>query len=121
MIDQTVAVLLAAIALLGTAIGLRFGIYVLIPAGFAILIASAVAQLFSNKMTGWGVQGPIGQVVLLNAGFVLGLFLRAASALWSRKRIARLFPRPGKLDDQMRRSDAPAGRRAAKQVDRRLV
>jgi hypothetical protein len=49
-------------------------------------------------MAGWGVQGTIGLLMLLNAGFALGLFLRAAAAIWSTKRIARLFARPGNLD-----------------------
>jgi hypothetical protein len=109
MMDQTVALVVAAVALFGTATGLRFSVYVLIPAGLAVLIASVVAQLISNKMAGWGVLGAIGLVMLLNAGFALGLFLRAAAAYWSTKRIARLFARPGTLDQQMRRPDG-AGR-----------
>ena len=95
MMDQTVALLVAAVALFGTAIGLRFSVYILIPAGLAVLIASVMAQLISNKMAGWGVQGTIGLLMLLNAGFALGLFLRAGAAFWSTKRIARLFARPG--------------------------
>ena len=57
MMDQTVALLAAVVALFGTAIGLRFNVYILIPAGLAVLILSVVAQLTSNKMAGWGVQG----------------------------------------------------------------
>jgi hypothetical protein len=109
MMDQTVALLVAAVVLFGTAIGLRFSVYILIPAGLAVLIASVMAQLISNKMAGWGVQGTIGLLMLLNAGFALGLFLRAAAAFWSTKRIARLFARPVSLDQQMRRPDG-AGR-----------
>jgi hypothetical protein len=105
MMDQTVALLVAAVALFGTAIGLRFSVYILIPAGLAVLIASVVTQLISNKMAGWGVQGTIGLLMLLNAGFALGLFLRAGAAFWSTKRIARLFARPGNLDHQVRRPD----------------
>jgi len=108
MMDQTVALLVAAVALFGTAIGLRFSVYILIPAGLAVLIASVVAQLISNKMAGWGVRGTIGLLMLLNAGFALGLFLRAAAAFWSTKRIARLFARPGNLDQQ-RRQRRPDG------------
>ena len=110
--DQTVALLAAAVALFGTAIGLRFSVYILIPAGFAVLIVSVTAQLISNKMAGWGAQGTIGLLMLLNAGFAFGLFLRAGTALWSTKRIARLFVRPGNLDQPMRRPDG-AGREAS--------
>ena len=109
MMDQTVALSVAAVALFGTAIGLRFSVYILIPAGLAVLIGSVMAQLLSKTMAGWGVQGTIGLLMLLNAGFALGLFLRAAAAFWSTKRIARLFARPGSLDQQMCRPDA-AGR-----------
>ena len=105
----------AAVALFGTAIGLRFSVYILIPAGLAALIATVVAQLVSNKMAGWGVQGTIGLLMLLNAGFALGLFLRAAAAIWSTKRIARLFARPGNLDHQVRRPDG-AGREASRRM-----
>jgi hypothetical protein len=112
MMDQTVALLVAAVALFGTAIGLRFSVYVLIPAGLAVLIVSVVAQLISNKMAGWGAQGTIGLLMLLNAGFAFGLFLRAGAAIWSTKRIARLFARPGDLDRQVRRPDG-AGREAS--------
>jgi len=110
MIDQTVALLVVA-ALFGTAIGLRFSVYVLIPAGLAVLMVSVVAQLISNKMAGWGAQGTIGLLMLLNAGFAFGLFLRAGAAIWSTKRITRLFARPGNLDLQIRRPDG-AGREA---------
>ena len=105
MMDQTVALLVAGVALFGAAIGLRFNVYILIPAGLAVLILSVMAQLTSNKMAGWGVQGTAGLLVLLNAGFALGLFLRAGAAFWSAKRIARLFARPGDLNQQMRRPD----------------
>jgi hypothetical protein len=104
MMEQT-ALLVAAVALFGTAIGLRFNVYILIPAGLAVLILSVMAQLTSNKMAGWGVQGTAGLLVLLNAGFALGLFLRAGAAFWSAKRIARLFARPDDLDQQTRRPD----------------
>ena len=104
--DQTVALLVAAVALFGTAIGLRFSVYILIPAGFAVLIVSVTAQLISNKMAGWGAQGTIGLLMLLNAGFAFGLFLRAGAAIWSTKRIARLFARPGNLDRQVREASS---------------
>ena len=41
--DQTVALLVAAVCLFGTALGLRFSVYVLIPAGLAVLIVSGLA------------------------------------------------------------------------------
>lgn len=107
--DQTAALLAAAVALFGTAIGLRFSVYVLLPAGLVVLIVSVLAQLISNKMAGWGAQGTIGLLVLLNAGFAIGLFLRVGAAFWSTKRIAQLFARPRKFDQQMRRPDG-AGR-----------
>jgi hypothetical protein len=112
MMDQTVAWLMTAVALLGTAIGLRFSVYILIPAGLAVLSASVVAQLVPKQMAGWGVQGTIGLLMLLNAGFALGLFLRAGAAFWSTKRIARLFARPGNLNQKVRRPDG-AGREAS--------
>ena len=94
--DQTVALLVAAVALFGIAIGFRFSVYILIPAGVAVLVGSIVAQLISSKLAGWGVRGTIGLLVLLNAGFALGLVLRAAAASRSAKRIARLFAPPRK-------------------------
>ena len=108
MMEQTVALLAAAVCLFGIALGLRFSVYVLIPASLAVLIVSGMALIW-NKMAGWGILGPLSLLILLNAGFALGLFLRAAAAIWSTKRIARLFARPGSLDQQMCRPDA-AGR-----------
>jgi hypothetical protein len=52
MMDQTVALLAAAVCLFGTALGLRFSVYVLIPAGVAILIVSSMALIWNN-MAGW--------------------------------------------------------------------
>ena len=108
MMEQTAALLAAAVCLFGIALGLRFSVYVLIPASLAVLIVSGMALIW-NKMAGWGILGPLSLLILLNAGFVLGLFLRAGAAFWSTKRIARLFARPGSLDQQMCRPDA-AGR-----------
>lgn len=107
--DQTLAVLLTAVALFGTAIGLRFTVYILIPAGLAVLIASVMAQLIFSKMAGWGVQGTVGLLVLLNVGFAVGLGLRAGAALWSTKRIYPLFARPDDLEHKGCRHDS-AGR-----------
>lgn len=101
--DQTVALLVAAVALFGTAIGLRFSVHILIPTGLGVLIVSVIAQLILNKTAEWGVA--VGLLMLLNAGFCLGLFLRAGAALWSAKRIARLFASPGTLDQQVGRPD----------------
>ena len=109
MMDQTVALVMAAVTLFGAAIGLRFSVYILIPAGLAVLIGSVLGQVISNKMAEWGFQGTIGLLMLLNAGFGLGLFLRAGAAFWSTMRIARLFARPSNVDQQARRPDA-AGR-----------
>ena len=110
--DQTVALLLASVCLFGTALGLRFSVYVLIPAGLAILIVSSMALIWNN-MAGWGILGALGLLILLNAGFALGLFLRAGAAFWSTQRIARLFARPAvTLDQPMRRPDG-AGREAS--------
>lgn len=109
--DQTVALLAAAVCLLGTALGLRFSVYVLIPAGLAVLIVSGLALIW-NKMAGWGILGTLGLLILLNAGFALGLFLRAGAAFWSTQRIARLFARPVNLDQPMRRPDG-AGRESS--------
>lgn len=109
MMDRTVALLVAAVALFGTAIGLRFRVYILIPALLAVLIVSVIAQLLSNNMAGWGAQGTLGLLVLLNASYVLGLLLRAAAAFWSTKRSVRLFARTGSLNQPMRGPDG-AGR-----------
>lgn len=109
--DQTVALLVAAVCLFGTALGLRFSAYVLIPAGLAVLIVSGMALIW-NKMAGWGILGTLGLLILLNAGFALGLFLRAGAAFWSTQRIARLFARPVNLDQPMRRPDG-AGRESS--------
>jgi hypothetical protein len=111
MMDQTVALLVAAVCLFGTALGLRFSVYVLIPASLAVLIVSGMALIW-NKMAGWGILGTLGLLILLNAGFALGLFLRAGAAFWSTQRIARLFARPVNLDQPMRRPDG-AGRESS--------
>jgi len=107
-----VALLAAAVCLFGIALGLRFSVYVLIPASLAVLIVSGMALIW-NKMAGWGILGPLSLLILLNAGFALGLFLRAGAAFWSTQRIARLFARPAvTLDQPMRRPDG-AGREAS--------
>jgi hypothetical protein len=107
MMEQTLALLMAAVALFGTAIGLRFSVYILIPAGLAVLIVSVVAQLISTKMTGWGIQGTFGLLLLLNVGFALGLLLRAGAAYGSK----RTIPRSGNIDQKLHRPDV-AGREA---------
>ena len=112
MMDQTVTLLVTAVCLFGTALGLRYRVYVLVPAGLAILIISAMAQLIWNKMAGWGVPGALALLVLLNAGFVLGLLLRAGAAFWYTHKIARLFARTAHADHSTRRPDA-AGREAS--------
>jgi hypothetical protein len=98
MMDQTVAFLVTAVCLFGTALGLRVRVYALIPAGLAVLIASAIAQLIWKNMAGWGVSGALGLLILLNAGFALGLLLRAGAAFWSTHEVAGLFAHPAALD-----------------------
>lgn len=107
--DQTVTLLVTAVCLFGTALGLRFRVYVLVPAGLAVLILSAMAQLIWEKMVGWGVPGTLALLMVLNAGFVLGLLLRAGAAFWHTHKIARLFARTAYADQSTRRPDG-AGR-----------
>jgi hypothetical protein len=109
MMDQTVTLLVTAVCLFGTALGLRFRVYVLVPAGLAVLILSAIAQLIWTKMAGWGVPGSLALLIVLNAGFVLGLLLRAGAAFWYTHKIARLFARTAHADQSTRRPDG-AGR-----------
>jgi hypothetical protein len=94
MMDQTVTLLATAVCLLGTALGLRFRVYVLLPAGLAILISPAIAQLIWRKMAGWGVLGALALLVLLNVGYVLGVLLRAGVARW---KVAGLFSRKARV------------------------
>jgi hypothetical protein len=112
MMDQTVALLVTAVCLFGTALGLRYRVYVLVPAGLAILVISAMAQLIWNKMAGWGVPGALALLIVLNVGFVLGLLLRAGAAFWYTHKIARLFARTAHADQSTRRTDG-AGREAS--------
>jgi hypothetical protein len=111
MMDQSVTLLVTAVCLFGTALGLRYRVYVLVPAGLAILIVSAMAQLIWKKMAGWGVPGTLALLVVLNIGFVLGLLLRAGAAFWYTHKMARLFGRMAHADQSTRRSDG-AGREA---------
>ena len=110
--DQTVTLLETAVCLFGTALGLRYRVYVLIPAGLAVLIVSAMAQLMWKKMAGWGVPGTLALLIVLNAGFAFGLLLRAGAAFWSAHKIARLFARTVHVDQLTRRPDG-AGREAS--------
>jgi hypothetical protein len=112
MMHQTVALLVAAVCLFGIALGLRFRVYVLIPAGLAVLIVSAMAQLIWTKLAGWGVPGAFALLIVLNAGFAFGLLLRAGAAFWSTHKIARLFARTVHVDQSTRRPDG-AGREAS--------
>lgn len=110
--DQSVTLLVTAVCLFGTALGLRYRVYVLVPAGLAILVISAMAQLIWNKMAGWGVPGALALLIVLNIGFVLGLLLRAGAAFWYTHKIARLFARSAHADQATRRPDG-AGREAS--------
>ena len=89
--DQTVTLLVAAVCLFGTALGLRYRVYILVPAGLAVLIMSAIAQVIWKKMAGWGIPGALALLIVLNLGFVLGLFLRSGAAFWCTHKVGRLF------------------------------
>lgn len=103
--DQTVTLLVTAVCLFGTALGLRYRVYVLVPAGLAVLIMSAIAQLIWKRMAGWGFEGTLTLLIVLNVGFVLGLFLRAGAAYWYTHKVGRLFTRTAHADQSIRRSD----------------
>jgi hypothetical protein len=107
MMDQTVTLLVTAVCLFGTALGLRYRVYVLVPAGLAVLIISVIAQVIWKKMAGWGVPGALALLIVLNLGFVLGLFLRAGAAFWYTHKVGRLFA--SSCRSSTRRSD-DAGR-----------
>jgi hypothetical protein len=109
MMDQTVTLLVVAVCLFGAALGLRFRVYVLVPAGLTVLILSAMAQLIWNKMAGWGISGSLALLIVLNAGFVLGLLIRAGAAFWYTHRIARLFARAARVDELGGRLDSAVG------------
>ena len=111
MMDQTVTLLVIAVCLFGTALGLRFRVYVLVPAGLAVLMLSALGQLIWNKMAGQGITGALTLLIFLNAGFVLGLLMRAGAAFWYTHKIAPLFARTARVDQSIRRPDG-AGREA---------
>ncbi len=89
--DQTVTLLVTAVGLLGIALGLRFRVYVLVPAGLAVLVLPAASQLIWRKMAGWGVTGAIALLIVLNAGFIMGVLMRAAAAQWHLRKVAGLF------------------------------
>jgi hypothetical protein len=105
MMDQTVALLVTVACLFGTALGLRFRVYVLIPAGIAILIVSAMAELMWQKMAGWGIAGTLALLIVLNVGFAFGLLLRAGAVFWSTRKTARLFARTVHVDQSTRRPE----------------
>ena len=109
--DQTVTLLVTAVCLFGTALGLRFRVYALVPAGLTVLILTVMAQLFSNKMNGREIPSPLILLIVLNTGFILGLLMRAGAAFWSTRRIAPLFARTARVDQSTRRPDV-AGREA---------
>jgi len=115
MMDQTVALLVTVVCLSGTALGLRFRVYVLIPAGIAILIVSAMAGLMWQKMGGWGIASTLALLIVLNVGFAFGLLLRAGAVFWSTRKTARLFARTVHVDQLTRRPDG-AGREASSEA-----
>ena len=105
--DQTVTLLAMAVCLFGAALGLRFRVYVLIPAGLAVCILSAMAQLIWRETAGWGILGAVMLLIGLNVGFVLGLLMRAGAAFWHAYKIAPLVARAARIDRSTRRPDAP--------------
>ena len=97
--DQTVTLLVTAVCLLGVALGLRFRVYILVPAGVAILVLPAASQLVWRKMAGWGVTGALALLLVLNAGFIMGVLLRAAAAQWHLRKVAGLFNHAARTTD----------------------
>lgn len=113
--DQTVTLLATAVCLLGVALGLRFRVYVLLPAGVAILVLPAASQLVWRKMAGWGVTGALALLLLLNVGFVCGVLLRAAAAHWNLRKVAGLFDRTARAAEPSVQPDN-AGREAKSEI-----
>lgn len=103
--DQTPTLLVTAVCLFGTALGLRYRVYVLVPAGLAVLITSATAQLIWKKMAGWGFGGALALLIVLNIGFVLGLIMRAGAAYWDTHKVGRPFARTAHADQSTGRLD----------------
>jgi len=98
IMDQTVTLLVIAVCLFGAALGLRFRVYVLVPAGAALLIPSAVPMLIGKQMAGWGISDALALLLVLNLGFVLGLIVRAGAAYWYAHKIAPLFAHTNRVD-----------------------
>jgi hypothetical protein len=109
MMHQAVTSLAAVVYLVGTALGLRFRVFVLIPAGIAVLILSEVVGLLWPHIAGWEVAGTLALLVVLDVGFAFGLLLRAGAAFWSTRKTTRLFARPVDADRSAHRSEG-AGR-----------
>jgi hypothetical protein len=109
MMAQAVALLMTVVCLFGTALGLRFKVYVLIPAGIAVLIVSAMAELMWQKMAGLGIAGTLALLIVLiialNVGFAFGLLLRAGAVFQSTRKTARLFARTVHVDQSTRRPE----------------
>jgi hypothetical protein len=107
MMAQAVALLMTVVCLFGTALGLRFKVYVLIPAGIAVLIVSAMAELMWQKMAGLGIAGTLALlivlIIVLNVGFAFGLLLGAV--FQSPRKTARLFARTVRVDQSTRRPE----------------
>jgi hypothetical protein len=113
--DQTVTLLVTAVCLLGVALGLRFRVYVLVPASVAILVLPAASQLAWRIMAGWGVMGAIALLIVLNVGFTIGVLLRAAAAQWHTRGVAGLFTRTARITEPTCQPDSP-GREANREV-----
>jgi hypothetical protein len=115
MMHQAVTSLIV-VYLVGTALGLRFRVFVLIPAGIAVLISSPVVELTWPGMAGWGVAGALAPLAALNAGFAVGVLLRAEAAVWSTRKTAQLFSRPVDPSRPTHHRPEGAGREASSEA-----
>jgi hypothetical protein len=95
---HAVASLVAVVFLIGTALGLRFRVIVLFPAGTAILLVSAIVHLTWPSMAGRGLIGTLALLIILNVGFGFGLLLRVGAAFLSLRKAGKLFTRPVHVD-----------------------
>jgi hypothetical protein len=111
---HAVASLVAVVYLTGMALGLRFRVIVLFPAGIAVLISSAVVRLTWPSMAGWGLIGTLALLIVLNVGFAFGLLLRVGAAFLSLRKAGRLFVRPVHVDPAAH----PPGNTAGEGTDR---
>jgi hypothetical protein len=83
-------------------------------------MVSVVAQLISNKMAGWGAQGTIGLLMLLNAGFAFGYFCARQRPSGRRRGLRDSFARRVTSTSRYVGPMAPDERRSPKEVGRQL-